>query len=145
MFKLRDFRETDISAIQEIVLHSLREIYDPNLYRTIANNWRNGFIVAEHNCEVIGFIAGTIDSPEETRVLMFAVKENYRDRGIGTILFTEYIRRSAMLGAKRISLEVRVSNRRAIDFYTRFSFVIVGVLPLYYSDGEDGYKMVKIL
>lgn len=145
MLVLRQFKHNDVDRIQEIALNSLREIYDPNLYYSIAASWPDGFIVAENNGFVIGFIAGTIVSVEEIRVLMFAVAEGYRDRGIGTMIFTEFIRRSAMLGAKRISLEVRISNRRAIDFYTRFSFVIVGLLPVYYSDGEDGYKMIKVL
>lgn len=145
MLILRQFKNSDVDRIQEIALNSLREIYDPNLFYSIATTWPDGFIVAENNGYLIGFIAGTIVSHEETRVLMFAVAEEFRDRGIGTILFTEFIHRSAMIGARRISLEVRVSNRRAIDFYTRFSFVIVGVLPVYYSDGEDGYKMIKVL
>ncbi|MEM3444628.1 MAG: GNAT family N-acetyltransferase [Thermoplasmata archaeon] len=145
MLILRPFKDTDLGRIQEIVLNSLKEIYDPNIYYSIATSWPDGFIVAECNGTVVGFIAGTIVSQEETRVLMFAVSEGYRDRGIGSMLFTEFLRRSAMLGAKRISLEVRVSNRRAIEFYTRFSFVIVSLLPVYYSDGEDGYKMVRFL
>jgi ribosomal-protein-alanine N-acetyltransferase len=145
MLILRGFREQDVSEIQEIVLNSLREIYEPALYMTIASHWQDGFIVAERYGEILGFIAGTIESREESRVLMFAVKDKYRNQGIGTMLFTEFIRRSAMTGVRRITLEVRVSNRRAIDFYTRFSFVIVSLLPMYYSDGEDGYKMIKVL
>jgi len=145
MLILRPFKASDVPRIQEISLNALREFYEPDLYSKLAESWADGFIVAEQNGLPVGFIAGSIVSPEETRVLMFAVADGFRGRGIGTMLFTEFIRRSAMRGAKRISLEVRVSNRRAINFYTRFSFVIVGLLPYYYSDGEDGYKMLKLL
>ena len=39
----------------------------------------------------------------------------------------------------------RVSNEEAIRFYRRYGFETSTVLPRFYTDGEDGYKMFKHL
>ncbi len=49
----------------------------------------------------------------------------------------------AMRGIRTIELEVRISNDEAIHFYKRYGFAIAGVLEKFYTDGEDGYKMIK--
>jgi len=38
-----------------------------------------------------------------------------------------------------------VSNATAIRFYQRYGFQIAGTLPRFYTDGEDGYKMMRHL
>jgi ribosomal-protein-alanine N-acetyltransferase len=38
---------------------------------------------------------------------------------------------------------VRISNDEAIHFYKRYGFEIAGVLEKFYTDGEDGYKMIR--
>ncbi len=40
-------------------------------------------------------------------------------------------------------MEVRVSNEPAISLYKKLEYKILGIMPGYYSDGEDGYLMVK--
>ncbi len=46
-------------------------------------------------------------------------------------------------GVRRIELEVRKSNGDGVRFYNRYGFAIAYVLPTFYTDGEDGYKMIK--
>ena len=41
-----------------------------------------------------------------------------------------------------ITLEVRVSNTPAINFYKKHGFEIETVKPHYYDNGEDAYYMV---
>ena len=50
------------------------------------------------------------------------------------------MRKSASLGARRISLEVRPSNHAARKLYEKFGFTIKGVRKHYYFD-EDGLVM----
>jgi len=47
----------------------------------------------------------------------------------------------AALASERV--EVRISNEEAIRFYKRYGFDVAAVLPKFYTDGEDGFKMVK--
>ena len=56
-----------------------------------------------------------------------------------------FIQTCGMRGMKRMELEVRISNVEAIRFYKRYGFEISQLLPKFYTDGEDGYKMIKFL
>ena len=38
---------------------------------------------------------------------------------------------------------MRKSNTDGIRFYNRYGFGIAYALPNFYTDGEDGYKMIK--
>ncbi len=90
---------------------------------------------------IVGFIAGVVTAPKQARVLMLAVREAHRSRGIGTALMAEFTDRCLDRGLKSIELEVRVSNEGAIRFYRRLGYSIRYLLPRFYTDKEDGYKM----
>lgn len=44
-----------------------------------------------------------------------------------------------------MTLEVAVSNARAISFYEKCNFIIVSVRKHYYDNGEDAYLMAKAI
>jgi len=143
---LRQYSDRYINDIIDIVARSLNEHYDPSIYKSLSQFWPDGFIVATlDNIQAVGFLLGVIIDGEETRILMFAVKEGYRNNGIGKMLMNTFLQYSSNIGARRVSLEVRVSNNVAINFYTKFGFTKKSILPHYYSDGEDGYQMVKYM
>jgi len=121
----------------------LRENYPPNLYLDVHHWWKEGFIVAENSGQVIGFMACVVNAPGQARVLMLAIDAPHRNQGIGTQLMTTFVRECAVRGMKSIELEVRQSNLAAIRFYRRHGFDITYTLEHFYTDGEDGYKMVK--
>jgi ribosomal-protein-alanine N-acetyltransferase len=94
---------------------------------------------------IVGFINGVMSEDKSARVLMLAVREEFRHRGIGTALLQAFMNEAALKGTKAIHLEVRNSNAGAIRFYNRFGFQIVRELPRYYADGENGYQMWRSL
>jgi ribosomal-protein-alanine N-acetyltransferase len=57
----------------------------------------------------------------------------------------ETLRRLVSRGDARVNLTVRVSNQDAIRLYLRFGFRRVRRVPGYYEDGEDGWRMRKML
>lgn len=64
-----------------------------------------------------------------------AVEPGHRRRGIGSMLVCELIRR---LGERaRITLEVRESNRGALEMYERLGFRAAGRRPAYYPDNGE--------
>lgn len=145
MLRLRQFSTSDLGKIMKITHATLGESYSSNLYINIYNSWREGFMVAEYMGELVGFAAGTISEQHSARILMLAVVDEFRCRGIGTMLLNAFMNECALKGIRTISLEVRKSNSIAVKFYTRFGFQIIKILPRYYSDGEDGYQMWKNL
>jgi [ribosomal protein S18]-alanine N-acetyltransferase len=143
---LRGFRANDIPFVAAIVADALREHYDPSLYQTLSAEWPDGFLIAADSNDVpVGFLLGVSQVEREVRVLMFAVDRNHRTRGVGALLMNSFLDRSRGRAFRRVTLEVRVSNARAIRFYTRFRFSVIDLLRAYYSDGENGYQMARDL
>ena len=141
--RVRPFVPNDIPAVASIVREALRENYPTSLYLDIHRWWRDGFLVADLDGHPIGFLAAVISADGQARILMFAVTSSFRKRGFGSQLMNAFVQVCAMRGIRTIELEVRISNDEAIHFYKRYGFAIAGVLEKFYTDGEDGYKMIK--
>ena len=142
---LRPFHPADLSAVAGIVQDTLRENYPASIYLDIHRWWREGFLLAEEDGRTIGFVAGVVNGPRNARILMLAVLPSHRRRGIGAALMDAFLKECAMRALATVELEVRISNKEAIRFYQRYGFQITQVLKRFYSDGEDGYKMMRHL
>ena len=71
-----------------------------------------------------------------------AVDERYRRCGIARLLLDELFALTAAEGLRGYTLEVRVSNARAIELYERAGFRTTGLRRGYYTDNrEDAYVM----
>jgi len=142
---IRPFVPNDIPSIASIVREALRENYPTSLYLDIHRWWREGFLVADLDGHPVGFLAAVLSADGQARILMFAVSTGFRRRGIGRQMMDSFLQACAMRGLRRIELEVRTSNEEAIRFYKIHGFELAGVLPKFYTDGEDGYKMIRHL
>ncbi len=135
---LRAMEERDLDAIVELEKLSFptpwsRQSFESELFR----NSHARYAVAEYRGSVIGY-GGMWLVCDETHVTNIAVHPVYRGRGVGQLLLRTMMLTAAMLGATRMLLEVRPSNRVAQKLYFAHGFRPVGVRPKYYSnDGED--------
>ena len=145
VLRLRPFGPNDIPAVAAVVKESLRENYPATIYLDIHKWWRDGFMIAELDGQIVGFIAGVNNAPQNARILMLAVQPSHRKRGIGSALMDAFLQQCALRAMRTVELEVRMSNANAINFYKRYGFQIAGTLPKFYTDGEDGYKMMRHL
>lgn len=143
ILRIRPFIPNDIPAIASIVREALRESYPTSLYFDIHRWWREGFLVAELDGHPVGFLAAVISADSQARILMFAVTTGFRRRGIGSLLMDTFTQHCQQRGIRRIELEVRKSNAEGIRFYGKYGYGIAFTLPSFYTDGEDGYKMIK--
>ena len=75
------------------------------------------------------------------RLYSIAIAPEFRGQGIGKRLFAYLFETAQHARCKGIRLEVKQSNQAAIELYRAFGFEIVDVLPMYYEDGSDGYRM----
>ena len=79
---------------------------------------------------------------DEAHVTTIAVDPAWHRRKIGTRLLYELVKEAIRLGARAVSLEVRVSNWGAQRLYSRFGFRPVGIRKQYYQEtGEDAVVM----
>jgi ribosomal-protein-alanine N-acetyltransferase len=135
----RDFKE--ILEIDKEAFSSRNPAYDVYVYITYGSD----LLVADIGSKIAGYIV-TMDIDDVTsKIIAFAVRKEFRGMGIGKMLLKSAIDRLVGRGKRKIMLEVRVSNIPAQQLYKKFGFVIVEVIPGYYSDGEDAYLMVRTI
>jgi len=95
--------------------------------------------VAEMSGKVIAYSIFWIIE-EEAHLMTFSVDKNYWGRGIGKEFLREVLNR-LKAEVKRVLLDVRKSNIRAIRLYQSLNFRIIGERKYYYSDGENAIQM----
>ncbi|MBI4178294.1 ribosomal protein S18-alanine N-acetyltransferase [bacterium] len=78
---------------------------------------------------------------DEGHLVTLAVDPPLRRRGLGELICREVIRQAGELGVRKITLEVRETNRDAIRLYSRFGFIKAGVRLKYYEDTTDAWIM----
>lgn len=145
MVAIRIFRRSDIFAVMRLVSDTFQEDYDPSVLIDFYNNWQNGFLVAEEANEIVGVAVGSLPAPNQARMLILGVDKLWRRKGIGAMLLNSFIQQCLLKGVKLVTLEVRVTNYEAIEFYKKFKFTIVSTIPHYYKDSSDGYVMHRVL
>lgn len=80
----------------------------------------------------------------EAHLTNVAVHKSYRRRGLGMALMQKMIIWAMELGADRMTLEVRPSNKPARTLYKNLGFEEKGIRKNYYSDtGENAIIMWK--
>ena len=83
---------------------------------------------------------------EQAHITNVAVREQYRQRGMGSALLQALEQVARSRKADHIYLEVRPSNRAAVNMYESLGYGKSGARQAYYTDnGEDAYIMSKIL
>src|SRR5262245_29171234 len=99
------------------------------------------YFVAKVGREIVGY-AGLMMSLTDGHVTTIAVDPRWQRHHIGTRLLLALSREAIVRGATALTLEARLSNKRAQEMYRRFGFVPVGVRKGYYVDtGEDALVM----
>jgi ribosomal-protein-alanine N-acetyltransferase len=81
---------------------------------------------------------------DEAHVATFAVHKDYRHAGIGWRLLQHALIESIRDGATHAFLEVRASNKSAIDLYDKFGFETVNVRKEYYGDNKEDAILMNL-
>ena len=82
----------------------------------------------------------------EVHITNIMVAPHWQSRGVGTFLVMYMMTIAQQINFHRISLEVRVSNKRAQQLYARLGFQIIRRKVHYYGEnGEDAFDMAQIL
>ncbi|MDQ6660708.1 MAG: ribosomal protein S18-alanine N-acetyltransferase [Chloroflexota bacterium] len=85
---------------------------------------------------IIGF-AGLWLMVEEAHITTIAMHPNFRRRGLGEFMLMSLIDIAYTIGAKWVTLEVRVSNYGAQNLYRKYGFREAGLRHRYYSDNHE--------
>ena len=80
---------------------------------------------------------------DEAELNFLAIRSTYNRKGLGEILFTEFLNLSKSNNIKKIFLEVSSNNLPAIRFYEKFNFRTINIRKNYYRDGSDAILKTK--
>jgi [ribosomal protein S18]-alanine N-acetyltransferase len=142
--------EIEITAMRRRHLKGVmaieRQVYprpwSPSLFVSeMSAGHTRAYLVALEGRAVVGY-GGLISYGDEAHVTTIAVDPEHQRRKIGTRLLYELIQEALEMGARAVSLEVRVTNWGAQRLYGRFGFRPVGVRKNYYQEtNEDALVM----
>ncbi|MBW3612267.1 MAG: ribosomal protein S18-alanine N-acetyltransferase [Chloroflexi bacterium] len=135
-------RFDDVAAVHEIERLSFQTPWPADAFeQELRGNRLARYLVARAGDRVVGF-AGVWLMVDEAHVTTFGVHPDWRRQGIGRQLLLKLAELSVTIGARRMTLEVRVSNQAAQALYRQFGFEIAGRRHRYYTDdGEDALIM----
>ncbi|MCM3569902.1 ribosomal protein S18-alanine N-acetyltransferase [Neobacillus mesonae] len=136
-YVFRYMREEDIDQVLEVEHASFtlpwsREAF----YNELHNNKFAVYIVLEHEQKVIGY-CGVWIVIDEAHVTNVAILPEYRGKKLGDAMMRELIDVSRQMGAKSMTLEVRVTNHIAQSLYRKMGFQNGGIRRNYYSDNQE--------
>lgn len=139
-----DMRPEHLQYIMEIEKQSFPTPWSFNafLYEITCNKLAH-YIVACKDGKIIGY-AGMWIILDDAHITNIAVSPCYRRKNYGKRILLEMMLRASLMGAIKMTLEVRVSNLPARKLYSGLGFVERGRRKKYYSDNnEDAIIMWK--
>ena len=137
---IRKFNPNDLKRVYEIENMSFDQSYGIDMFQQLYE-MGVGFLVAEEDGYVIGYVIFWIKYENQGHIISIAVDKNYRRMKAGTQLLVKAISILSLLRIDAIYLEVNENNTAAVEFYKTFNFKIDRVVPGYYENGNGAIIM----
>jgi ribosomal-protein-alanine N-acetyltransferase len=145
VYIIREFQPKDTFAVIKLASLTLTEQYNTSLFNYFYETFPQGFLVAEYAQKIIGFLVGVKIDTEKAKILMLSISKPFRRKKIGTGLINLFIKKIKKEKIKRIELEVRTDNSKAIQFYQKHDFKVINKLSKFYQNGKNAYTMERII
>lgn len=102
------------------------------------------YLTAKVDKKIIGYTGCWFKNfANEVHIVNLAVRKSHRNQGIGTYLINELIEMADKLDTSSLTLEVRVSNSKAIKLYKRLGFKEEKLISNYYLDNKEDAVLMK--
>ena len=154
-YTVRLFEEKDLEEVVRINWTCLPENYDNAFFLSLFYHYSKTFVVAEQDGRIVGYIMGRIETGfselkrfsllRKGHVVSIAVLPEHRSKGMGSSLLEKALEGFKEYQVSETFLEVRESNKVAIELYKKFGFKITRRIKAYYRDGETASVMTRIM
>ena len=122
------------------------EAYERETFRYLLSNPQTiARQIRSESGDMSAFAIGVIEPDGIGHITTVGVAPEARRRGLAHLMLHEIERSFARRGVSTIRLEVRVGNEPALRLYEHLGYSIVQRMARYYSNGDDGFLMVKSL
>ncbi|MGM0847370.1 MAG: ribosomal protein S18-alanine N-acetyltransferase [Bacillota bacterium] len=136
-YSIRLMSIEDLDDIMEVEKRSFTIPWTRDaFFNEIETNQFATYIVLEDSDNVIGY-CGVWIIVDEAHITNIAVLPSFRGQGLGDKLLKSMIEIAKEMGARTMTLEVRVSNTPAQSLYKKFGFMEGGIRKNYYSDNQE--------
>ncbi|MFP7299944.1 ribosomal protein S18-alanine N-acetyltransferase [Neobacillus niacini] len=136
-YVFRYMKEEDIDQILEVEHASFATPWSRDaFFNEINNNKFAVYIVLEEDLKIIGYVGAWVVI-DEAHVTNVAVLPEYRGRKLGEALLRKMMKLAKDMGARSMTLEVRVTNHVAQSLYRKLGFQNGGIRKNYYSDNQE--------
>ncbi|WP_048600890.1 ribosomal protein S18-alanine N-acetyltransferase [Rubeoparvulum massiliense] len=141
-FQIRPMQVEDIDAVHQVETLSFTTPWSKEaFYQELTGNPLAFYTVITVDDQVVGY-GGMWVIIDEAHVTNIAIHPDFRGKKLGYHLLVQMMAYAYMRGARRMTLEVRLSNQIAQRLYTKMGFESYGVRKHYYEDnGEDALIM----
>lgn len=143
---IREMKVEDLPRIIELEHQLFTSVWKEEdfIYEIEENQFSHNFVL-EDESYIIGY-GGVYIMYENSEITTLGVDSLYQRHGYGKILLEHMISLAKEKECEIMSLEVRISNEKAIGLYKKLGFEQAGIRKNYYEDNhEDAYLMIKRL
>lgn len=142
--------------VRSMTINDLEEIVkiEKDLYKTpwnekqykyeLEENEFSYVFILEHNDIIVGYYGFWVMF-DECDITKVSIRKEFQGMKLSNILMEDCFNRVKALGCKKINLEVRTTNERAINLYKKHGFEDVIIRKNYYGKNEDALILSKIL
>ncbi len=128
--KIRNWIKDDVPQVSEIAEAAMPFPWSEKFfYDCLKSNYYGWVMESDHH--LVGFIV-ILMQEKECQLMDIAVAPRYQRKGVASQLLQHALHYAKTHHATRLLLEVRKSNRSAIEFYKKAGGVEIGVRKNYY-------------
>lgn len=135
--EIRIANESDLENILKLEKHCFEnEAWTKDMINNDFNKRSFMIYACTEDEEPVGYV-NVLDLEVEAEILRICVAKPYRNRGMGKKLLQFVIDYCKEEKYDKIFLEVKSTNKIAIDLYERMGFYNINARKNYYASGED--------
>lgn len=135
--QIRMMKLEDLDQVLEVEQATFTSPWSKEAFlNELLNNHFAHYVVAEYGEKIVGY-CGVWLIMDEAHITNVAVHPRQQGKKIGYRLMKQIMELSKQGGARRITLEVRVSNHVAQSLYKKLGFVGHGIRKRYYQDNQE--------
>ncbi|WP_141434462.1 ribosomal protein S18-alanine N-acetyltransferase [Bacillus sp. 03113] len=136
-YKFRFMNEMDIDQVLNIEHVSFTTPWSREaFYNEMTQNEFAVYVVVELDEQVIGYCGAWI-VVDEAHITNIAILPDYRGKKLGEALLKNVMFVAENMGAKTMTLEVRISNHIAQNLYRKLGFKDGAIRKKYYTDNQE--------
>lgn len=141
---IRRLKLKDIPDVLKIEREAFNESFGKAfVFQALMKKNTAGYLVVTRFFKVIGYL-GYLGPVPECDIFGFAINEKNRGKGYGKKLLKSFIKYAKRKGYKKIFLDVRTKNERAIKLYENLGFIRINRRSKFYND-DDAFGYLKEL